>query len=338
MTTEAETTVDPDDSAGTDAELAAWNEDDAGSTRAPADADARTASGTAANAPATSGAPGAKGAESGAGKAEKKTALQLAEERAASKHGGTTSPAASDGGSGPAQAAAAASGTEQTTTAKTGEHKKAGDPGQGQPAADPGSLSDRIKAAVKSVLETHKDLILADPSPEDANATTTLANLHAEIPAITQLIALHTETARDAILSQVREDMRALLGGDEAGGGVQQLREQLQAVQEQLGRQRLFGALRSEEYGMPDAERIVEDPKFGEWLGKQTPGMQGLAYSPDPEDAVALLRAYKESTGTKSAANVNRRSIRSSRAAAGDGRVHGGEEVDLEATFDQTEV
>jgi hypothetical protein len=335
MTTEAETTVDRDDSAGADAELAAWNEDDAGSTSETADAEARAASGTAANAPATSGAKGAKGGESGAGRAEKKTALQLAEERAASKQVGTTSPATSDGGRGPAPAAAAASGTDQTATAKAGEPKKAEDAhGQGKPAAAAGSLSDRIKAAVKSVLDTHKNLVLLDPSPEDANATTTLANLHAEMPAISQMIALHAEVQRDNILSEVR----ALLGGDEAGGGVQQLREQLQAVQEQLGRERLFGALRSEEYGMPDAERIVEDSKFLEWLGKQTPGMQGLAHSPDPEDAAALLRAYKESTGTKSGPSVHRRSIRSSRAASGDGRVQGGDEVDLQATFDQTEV
>jgi len=336
MTTEAETTVDPEESAGADAELAAWNEDDAGSTSETADAEARAASGTAANAPATSGA---KGGESGAGRAEKKTALQLAEERAASKQGGTASPAASDGGRGPAPAAAAASGTDQTATAKAGEPKKAEDaPGQGKPAAAAGSLSERIKAYVKSVLDTHKDLVLADPTPEDANATTALAKLHEEMPAISQMIALHAEVQRDAILSQVRDEVRSLLGGDEAGGGVQQLRVQLQAVQEQLGRERLFGALRSEEYGMPDAERIVEDSKFLEWLGKQTPGMQGLARSPDPEDAAALLRAYKESTGTRSGTSVHRRSIRSSRAAAGDGRVQGGDEVDLEATFDQTEV
>lgn len=47
----------------------------------------------------------------------------------------------------------------------------------------------------------------------------------------------------------------------------------------------------------PDFDQIRNDPKYGEWLNAQPPGIRNLAASENPDDAIALCNLYKQGKG-----------------------------------------
>jgi hypothetical protein len=44
---------------------------------------------------------------------------------------------------------------------------------------------------------------------------------------------------------------------------------------------------------IPDAEKILSNPAFGGWLGSQPAGVQAMANSEDPSDAIYILNQFK---------------------------------------------
>ncbi|HDR1352103.1 hypothetical protein M8982_07610 [Pasteurella multocida] len=87
---------------------------------------------------------------------------------------------------------------------------------------------------------------------------------------------------------------------------------------------------------IPDAEQILSDPQFTNWLNQQTPGIQSMFSSSDPNDAVYLLKEYKNAVS----ANAERRAKQAQQLSAttlptGRNTPKGGEEVDENALFDQ---
>jgi len=87
---------------------------------------------------------------------------------------------------------------------------------------------------------------------------------------------------------------------------------------------------------IPDAEQILSDPKFTNWLNQQTPGIQSMFSSSDPNDAVYLLKEYKNAVS----ANAERRAKQAQQLSAttlptGRNTPKGGEEIDENALFDQ---
>ncbi|MGY4848507.1 hypothetical protein [Pasteurella multocida] len=87
---------------------------------------------------------------------------------------------------------------------------------------------------------------------------------------------------------------------------------------------------------IPDAEQILSDPQFTNWLNQQTPGIQSMFSSSDPNDAVYLLKEYKNAVS----ANAERRAKQAQQLSAttlptGRNTPKGGEEIDENALFDQ---
>ncbi|MGC7559339.1 hypothetical protein ACPEEL_02485 [Pasteurella sp. PK-2025] len=87
---------------------------------------------------------------------------------------------------------------------------------------------------------------------------------------------------------------------------------------------------------IPDAEQILSDPQFGTWLGRQPTGIQAMFSSNDPNDAIYLLKEYKNTLS----ANAERRVKQTQQLSAmsfpnGLNTPKGGEEVDEEALFNQ---
>ena len=96
--------------------------------------------------------------------------------------------------------------------------------------------------------------------------------------------------------------------------------------------------------GMPDALATARSDGFKEWKGKQRPAIQRLCTSNDPEDAIAVLAAYKEhkarenkAAGDKKRGASHKRETdihrESSRGRAADG---GGGKDGEEGSFDDS--
>ncbi|MDC4235825.1 hypothetical protein [Pasteurella multocida] len=87
---------------------------------------------------------------------------------------------------------------------------------------------------------------------------------------------------------------------------------------------------------IPDAEQILADPQFSTWLNQQTPGIQSMFSSDDPNDAVYILKEYKNAIS----ANAERRAKQAQQLSAtalptGRNTPKGSEEIDENALFDR---
>ncbi len=85
-----------------------------------------------------------------------------------------------------------------------------------------------------------------------------------------------------------------------------------------------------------DAEQIIADPQFAAWLERLPPGIQAMYTSSDPNDAIYLLKEYKNAVS----ANAERRAKQTQQLSAttlptGRNTPKGGEEIDEEALFNQ---
>ncbi|OBX02206.1 hypothetical protein [Gallibacterium genomosp. 1] len=77
------------------------------------------------------------------------------------------------------------------------------------------------------------------------------------------------------------------------------LSQMAEANVQDLAQQELDGSIALVSEAIPDAEQILGDQGFHQWVQAQPRGVQALFYSDDPNDAIYLLSEYKKLTSVK---------------------------------------
>lgn len=87
---------------------------------------------------------------------------------------------------------------------------------------------------------------------------------------------------------------------------------------------------------IPNAMQIAQDPQFHAWVQKQPSGVQALFRSNDPNDAVYLLSEYQKTVSARKEQTTKReQKLAAMTLPHGNSNPKGGEEVDVDALFDQ---
>ncbi|OBX05760.1 hypothetical protein QV06_01120 [Gallibacterium genomosp. 3] len=77
------------------------------------------------------------------------------------------------------------------------------------------------------------------------------------------------------------------------------LSKMAEANVQDLAQQELDGSIALVSEAVPDAEQIISDQGFHQWVQAQPKGVQALFYSDDPSDAIYLLSEYKKVISAK---------------------------------------
>lgn len=77
------------------------------------------------------------------------------------------------------------------------------------------------------------------------------------------------------------------------------LSKMAEANVQDLAQQELDGSIALVSEAVPDAEQIISDQGFHQWVQTQPKGVQALFYSDDPSDAIYLLSEYKKVISAK---------------------------------------
>ncbi|NBI43230.1 hypothetical protein GVX76_06970 [[Haemophilus] felis] len=114
------------------------------------------------------------------------------------------------------------------------------------------------------------------------------------------------------------------------------LESMTEANMRNLAQQELDNSIEYVTQLIPDAEQILSDPQFSIWLDKQPSGVRSMFTSDDPNDAIYLLKEFKNAMSL----NADRKAKQTQQLSAlslpnGRNAPKGGDEIDEDLLFDR---
>jgi len=161
-----------------------------------------------------------------------------------------------------------------------------------------------LKAAGGSKTATNDalgfDLDAAVAAEPDGPGKQAALKVQSELPEVDAALNFKVQVALKKILGAIpKPDENAPKTAEETIKQLNEMRELLHIEQAQrrydIQVENGFTDAEGNQFkGHPDRWAVINDPKFNEWVKKQSPGVRKMYFSLDPRDGCAILDAYKE--------------------------------------------